>query len=199
MDPKIALNERTLLKAQNAFQRTLIAGLVLLNILWAGVMAWLIAHQETVVVPPEVRRPYEIGASYVNKDYLSDMANYVLSMIGTVTPDSVDYNNTVILKMTHPDGYSQIKTELDGAAVRIKSDRITTVWTPRTEQIDEATQTVVIGGTLKTFIADKLTSTHERRYLVQFTVTISGRLYVSKMQEIVDDGGANPASGGSQR
>ena len=48
----------------------------------------------------------------------------------------------------------------------------------------------------KTFIADKLTSEREKDYLVEFTITTSGRLYVSKIEEIVKrDPSANKPAG----
>ncbi len=141
----------------------------------------------TKIVPPEVKRPYEIGSNYANKDYLLDMAGYVLGTVLTVTPETVDYNNKVILKMADPDGYAGLKTGMSAmAAMRLKQERVTTIWVPSQRGSQRAGQAAVkVSGKLKTFIADKLTSEREKDYLVEFTITTSGRLYVSKIEEIV--------------
>jgi conjugal transfer pilus assembly protein TraE len=87
--------------------------------------------------------------------------------------------------MTHPDGYASLKAALDGAALRIKKERVTTIWMPRNEKVSPNNKTVEVSGEFKTFIADNLTSKREKSYLVQFIVTLSGRLYVSNIEEVV--------------
>jgi conjugal transfer pilus assembly protein TraE len=144
-----------------------------------------VVNQTVAIVPPEVRRPYEIGSNYASKDYLGDMANYVLQQILTVSADSVDFQSKVILKMTDPDAYGKLKAELEAAALRIRRDRISTVWTARKETISEQSKSVRVSGSLKTYIADVLTSTRDKEYVVDFYITSSGRLYVANVQEVV--------------
>jgi conjugal transfer pilus assembly protein TraE len=89
-----------------------------------------------------------------------------------------------------------LKTALDAAAMRLKQERVTTIWVPRKEEVSEQDKRVKVSGKLKTFIADKLTSEREKDYLVEFTITTSGRLYVSKIEEIVKrDPSANKPAG----
>jgi conjugal transfer pilus assembly protein TraE len=185
MNPKNAKNERDVLKGQMAFHRCMSAGLVGLSFVLAGGWAWTAMNSTVAIVPPEVRRPYEIGPDYANKDYLADMANYVLGNVLTVSPDTVDHNNKVILKMTHPDGYGKLKAELEAAALRMKRERVTTVWVPRNEEISERDKRVKVAGKLKTYIADVLTSERDKTYAVEFNITSSGRLYVLNVQEVV--------------
>jgi conjugal transfer pilus assembly protein TraE len=167
------------------FLRVVIIGLLVLILSLLCVEGVTVMRETTTIVPPEVRRPYEIGADYASNDYLADMAGYVLDKVLTVSSETVDYNNKVILKMTHPDGYPELKSTLDAAALRLKQERVTTVWVPRDEKVDPTAKTVEVSGELKTYIADILTSKHEKSYLVQFTVTLSGRLYVSKLEEVI--------------
>lgn len=196
MSPENAINERDALKGQVKFLRVVIVSLIGLNLGLLGVEGITLMRETTTIVPPEVRRPYEVGADYASKDYLLDMAGYVLDKVLTVTPETVDYNNRVILKMAHPDGYPTLKTALDAAALRVKQERVTTVWIPRNEEVNERAKTVKVSGQMKTFIADKLTSQRDKTYLVEFTVTLSGRLYVSKIEEVIkrDSAAAKPAS-----
>ena len=185
MVPDKANNERDSLRLQLSFHRVMNLGLLLLELITLGILGFVLLKDNVKIIPPEVRRPYEIGANHANKDYLLDMAGYVLGTIMTVTPDNVDHNNKVILKMADPSGYGDLKTALDAAAIRMKKERVTTIWVPRKEEVSERSMQVKVTGNLKTYIADKLTSEREKVFLVQFISTISGRLYVAKVQEIV--------------
>jgi conjugal transfer pilus assembly protein TraE len=194
MNPHSAKNEHERLKGQTTFQRNVIDGLLGLCFAMACGWGWTVMNSTVAIVPPEIRRPYEIGAGHGNKEYLADMANYVLDQVLTVSPDSIDHNNTVILKMAHPDGYGKLKAELEGAALRIKRDRISTVWTPRKESVFERDNVVRVSGFQKTYIADVLASTRDREYLVEFTITSSGRLYVLRIEEVVKPDANRPAT-----
>ncbi len=185
MSPHIAQNERDTLKAQVRFHRMMNMGLLAVLFIQLLLLGFVVMRNTTRIVPPEIKRPYEIGANHANKDYLLDMANYVLDKVLTVTPEAVEYNNGVILKMTHPDGHPTLQTALDTAAQHIKRDHITTIWMPHKEEVSASTMQVRVSGKLKTFIADKLTSERDKEYLVQFIVTLSGRLYVLKIEEVI--------------
>jgi conjugal transfer pilus assembly protein TraE len=189
MSPNLARNERDLLKGAVHFHRAMAAGMVVVIVMLVLLLGWVVCRERIHVVPPLVQRPYTIGAGYADRDYLLDMAGYVLNQVLTVTPESVDYNNQVVLKMAHPDGYATLKTTLDAAALRMRKERVTTVWVPRKEEVNLAAQRVQVSGRLKTYIADKLTSEHDKEYIVEFTITNSGRLYVTKIEELVKSAG----------
>lgn len=190
MAPEQATNERDRLQSQVRFLRAANAGQLAVLLLLVLLLGFVVVRDTTKIVPTEIRRPYEIGANYANKDYLLDMAGYVLGTVLTVTPESVDYNNRVILRMADPDGYAGLKTALDAAALRLKQERVTTIWVPSKEEVSERDKRVKVSGKLKTYIADKLTSERDKDYLVEFSVTTSGRLYVSKIEEFL---GRDPA------
>lgn len=185
MSPKNAMNERQGLAGQVRFLRASNLFLILLCLALVSLVGYILATEKTHILPPEVKRPYEIGSNYANKDYLVDMASYVMGMVLTRSPETADYNNRVILKMAHPDGYGELKTSLDAAAIRQKQEKVTTIWVPRNEKVSEQALSVEANGQVKTYIGDKLTSQREKTYLVQFSITTSGRLYVLKMDEIV--------------
>ena len=148
MAPEQATNERDRLQSQVRFLRAANAGQLAVLLLLVLLLGFVVVRDTTKIVPTEIRRPYEIGANYANKDYLLDMAGYVLGTVLTVTPESVDYNNRVILKMTDPDGYAGLKTALDAAALRLKQERVTTIWVPRKEEVSERDKRVKVGEAL---------------------------------------------------
>lgn len=195
MDPDKALNERDALKAQLRFHRVMNVGLLVTELCTIGLVGYLLLRDNVKIVPPEVKRPYELGVHYANRDYLTDMAGYVLDRVLTVTPDTVDYNNRVILRMADPSGYGELKSSLEAASLRVKKERISTVWVPKREEVSERSMRVKVIGKLKTYIADKLTSERDKEFIVEFRSTISGRLYVAKVQEVLKSGSAK--SGGA--
>jgi conjugal transfer pilus assembly protein TraE len=193
MDPKNGKNERDALQVQLRYHRRMGAGLLALAGVLAAGWLWAEINSKVALIPAEVRRPYEIGAHYADRDYLADMSEYVLSKILTTSPEVVDHNNQVILKMTDPDGYGAFKADLDAAALRIKRDRIATVWIPGKEEIFEGAKRVKVSGRLKTYIADVLTSNHSKEYIVDFTINTAGRLYVRTAKEVVKPDPVRPS------
>jgi conjugal transfer pilus assembly protein TraE len=185
MSPENATNERDGLRGQILYLRSIAIGLTVADLVLLILLSYVLVRERTFIVPPEVRRPYELGSNFANKEYLLDQADYVLSKVLTTSPELVDHHNKTILNMAHPDGYGTLKTALDAAALRIRKDRITTIWVPKKEEVSEKALRVKVTGLLKTYITDKLTSEREKEYLVEFTITTSGRLYVSKIEEVV--------------
>lgn len=185
MRPDVDDSERQKLRRGIAFHRAL--NLVLgggIIVVSASTFA-VVMNERTFLTSPESGRTYEIGRGFANKEYLLDQAHYVLGTILTVTPETVEYNNGIILKMVHPDGYPALRTTLDAAALRVRQERITTVWIPRKEVVNTPGLSVKLSGTLKTWVADKPTSTRDKDYMVQFMINNSGRLYVKNVQELV--------------
>ncbi|KMQ81317.1 IncF plasmid conjugative transfer pilus assembly protein TraK [Candidatus Burkholderia pumila] len=109
-------------------------------------------------------------------DYLiSDISDYIVDLQATTIPETVDHNNATILKMTDPDSYPTIKPMLDAAAIRIKRERITTIFVKRTKSIDHPNNRVIITGTFKTFIGDKLVDSEDRSLLTVASTELAGR------------------------
>ncbi|KWB52688.1 conjugal transfer protein TraE [Burkholderia ubonensis] len=186
MRPDIAKNERDKLTDTIRFHRKVTSGQTIANVLLTLLVGWTVLHDTTRIVPPEVKRPYQIGAGQTDKDYLSDMSGYVLSLILTSTPETVDYNNSILLKLAEPEQYPVLKTQLDAAAIRIKREKITTIWSPQSAQISVDAKRVIWKGTLKTYIADQLVSTLPHTYVVELPISFSGRTYVRKAEEVLD-------------
>ncbi|MGU8077057.1 TraE/TraK family type IV conjugative transfer system protein [Burkholderia pyrrocinia] len=195
MHPGNAANERAKLLSEVKFLRVCLvlalASIVLLLIL----VMFLVIRDPTRLVPPEIRHAYVIGSGTANGDYLSDMSDYVLSLQATTTPEVVDHNNGVILKMTDPASYPAIKTMLDAAAIRIKRERITTIFVMRTKSIDRPNNRVTTTGTFKTYIGDKLVGEEDRSLLVVFNITLTGQTYVQQLAQVDSRGNVVPNSG----
>lgn len=185
MNPTNGANQLKILSAQVTTLKMIIYGLIALTIAMVGGWTMTVMTQVTTIIPPQVSRPYQIGPSTANTEYMTDMSNFVLSQILTVTPDSVDFNNKTILKMTDPEGYPKLKADLEAAALRMKREKVTTIWIPQKEEISEHDKRVKVKGRLKTYIADVLTSERDKEFAVEFNITSSGRFYVLNVKEVV--------------
>ena len=193
MHPDQAQNARDTLRSQLAFHRKLSLGLTCAALILGCDIAWMAVNSTVAIVPPELKRPYQIGANFGDAAYLADMSDYVLDMICNVSPETVDHNNKVILKLTDPDGYAELNTALDAAALRIKRDHISTVWNPRKEEVYQRDKRVKVSGKLKTYVANQPASEPDKQYIVEFKIGNSGRLYVYKVKEVEKSDPVRPA------
>lgn len=191
MSPDQAQNERVKLAKDVRFHRIATFGLLLALFGSIALNGYMVLKDPVKLVPPVIKRPYEIGSSITNADYLVDLSDYVVSTIYTVTPETVDHNVKTILKIAHPDGYANLKSELNVAAARIKKERISTIWVGRDEDVQPRAGVVTARGKLKVYIADKLVSEKDKTVRVRFETTISGRTYVADVKEIERGGSAN--------
>lgn len=194
MSPEHGKNERDSLRAQLRFHRVLNVGLVATVSLLTILAGYSLTRDRTLIVPPEIKRPYQLGSGVASDDYLHDMAEYVLGMVLTVTPETVGHNNSVILKMSEPSGYPTLKTVLDAAALRLRKERVTTIWVPQEAKVSNREKRVTVKGRLKTYIADKLTSERPKEFTVEFSVTTSNRLWLRGIEEVVGRDGPGSAA-----
>lgn len=185
MTPDIARNERDKLASQARFLKIILIWLLGIITIETGLIMFMIINQVTHIVPPEIRHSYQIGAHYANRDYFLDMGSYALDRLLNTTPETVEYNNGVILKMADPAGYAALKTILDAAALKIKKEQISTTWIPERAEFNEDLKQVKIGGKRKVFLAGHLASTQDQVYVIDFNITLFGRLYVVKIAEFV--------------
>ena len=54
--------------------RILLAGLLLVILVVAGVVLKLVGNEKTVLVPPEIKRSFWVSGNAVSREYLEDMA-----------------------------------------------------------------------------------------------------------------------------
>lgn len=150
-------------------------------------LGYVVVRERVIVVPPVVTDAYEVGASFGNREYLTDITRMVLDKLATTTPETVDANNAFVLKVVDPSAYPQLKTELELAAARVKRERITTIWIPLTYSVDVAAHQVRVDGRIKTWISNAYTSERARSYVVSYHISTFGRLYVENVEEVIDD------------
>lgn len=185
MNPEKGKVAANIIRSQNRFLRGLIVLLGIGACFQTLLILYLVSRDTTKIVPAVVTRPYEIGGYGVNPEYLSDMADYILTRLFTVNPNNVEYNTDSVLKIVDPSNYAVLKTTLDTSVDRIKKENISMVWSGSSSDVSPSENLVFVRGKLSTYITDKLVSETPKEYAVTFIFKSAGRLYVSSIREVI--------------
>jgi conjugal transfer pilus assembly protein TraE len=156
-------------------------------------------HQDrdrVTFLPPQIEKGFWIEADQVSRDYLDQMALFVLQLAFNVTPASVDFQNAALLKYAAPEAHGALEKAGRLSAERIKRDQISTLFSPRSVLHDRANGLrVAIQGELTTFVTDKASPPRAMTVLVAFRYD-GGRTVVTSLKETSQDDpfGANKSS-----
>ena len=80
-------------------------------------------HQDrdrVTFLPPQIERGFWVEADRVSRDYLDQMALFVLQLTYNVTPSSVDFQNAALLKYAAPEAHGALEKAGRLAAERVK-------------------------------------------------------------------------------
>lgn len=147
-------------------------------------------HQDrdrVTFLPPQIEKGFWVEADQVSRDYLDQMALFVLQLAYNVTPASVDFQNAALLKYAAPEAHGALEKAARLAAERVKRDQISTLFSPRSVLHDKADgMRVVIQGELTTFVTDKASPPRAMTVLVAFRYD-GGRTVVISLKETSQD------------
>lgn len=140
-------NQETLQKAIKTKDLALwvCVGLVISNILsWIKILN---TEEKWVLIPQyDIDHRIEVTSSgRYSDDYYIDWASGVVSTLLSVNPDSVEWKNQQILKIS-TEAYGNLKDKLATEAQKIKKDQISTVFYPKKFKVDQRNQTVEVTG-----------------------------------------------------
>ncbi len=143
------------------------------------------SEERWVLIPQyDVDHRVEISSQKYSDDYFIDWANGVVGTILCVNPDSVDWKNQQILKIT-VQSYGTLKEKLKEDALRIKKDHISTVFYPKKFTVHRGRQTVdVIGEQITYFGKDSSPVTSEKTYQLTWDVRAHGIILLKDFNEI---------------
>ena len=165
----------------------LLAALATTSVLLA-LHIFLHQDQERVTfLPPQIEKGFWVEADQVSRDYLDQMALFVLQLVYNVTPASVDFQNAALLKYAAPEAHGALEKAARLAADRVKRDQISTLFSPRSVLHDKADGLrVAIQGELTTFVTDKASPPRAMTVLVAFRYD-GGRTVVTSLKETSQD------------
>jgi conjugal transfer pilus assembly protein TraE len=170
------------LKASVRFQRYALTALGVILALNVLQIMRMYGHERIVVTPPVIHKTFWVEHDKASAEYLEMMANFVAHYVLDVTPENVEYNQAIVLKLVRPDLEPELKTRMRNDAARLRRDNATTLFFPKALQVFEARQAVHVQGNLDTYVNDRKVSTRLTNYLAEFDFA-GGRIYLKSFKE----------------
>ena len=165
-----------------AFQLILGASL-LINVFMAGAFFTMDRTVRTILVPPEINKTFWVDGHNIGPEWLEQMGSWVISQYATVSPQTIEYQNSVLLKLVHPSVSGELAVRFKMGANRLKQENMSKIFMAREVRISEKGQAVALIGTQITFIADKRVPGDEvKAYLVVFDYDGS-RTFIKELRE----------------
>lgn len=190
--------------AENFFLRSAVILLAAGLILNATVF-----REETrvVVVPPTLSDEFWIEKNKASEEYLEQMAVFIATLAGNLSPRNASYNIEALLKYMDHNRLIEVKDDLKAQAEYIKKNNISQSYNADSSKVDVESQSVVIEGEVIRHIGAIKVSQEKmavhigfklRNYLlrvVDLYVEYPDRLK-KKEQEATDKSAAPPQSAG---
>ena len=176
------------LKINNRFLRLITAGFMLISIILTFGLWRAIGNERTILVPPELHKTVWVDSQTVSNEYLEEMAYYMGSLLLTVTPETVKFQNETVLKYASPESRGALKLALDSSAVKIAGNSASTIFHPSSIQVGAGNNAmkVSISGVLVTFITDKKVGETSKSFMLAFEYR-SGKIYLKTLKEVAQN------------
>lgn len=140
-------------------------------------------RERTIIVPPVVHDNFWVDSNNADPKYLQEMATYFIFLANNVSPENIEYQNSLIINYVNPSEQGILRTQLAQQASRVKRNQLTTMFSIIGFKVDAGANIVIINGVLKSIIGDKVVSTTEKSYRISFQI-INGQLYINEFGEV---------------
>lgn len=138
---------------------------------------------QTILTPPEIRRSMTVSNIEFSKEYLEEMAPYAAFLLLNATPQTIEHQNSLLLKITDPEYKDALEKELKVNALWMKRNNISTYFTAVSAAADTSDNTVVLKGTFEAKKNNLIVDSRERSLLVSFRNN-NGTLSLLSIKEI---------------
>lgn len=160
----------------------LAAGVLLAaNLLLVVFLFTIDLSQQTIVVPPDLERPFSIHGETVSPAYIEQMAKYFSQLLLTYHIDNVTAQYDAVLHHVDPTVYADLKARLHAQAERIQRNLVGSVFYPMGIHIAKMNATIT--GELVGLIGKEIISRKQKYYELQFTYR-NGTFYLVRFQEL---------------
>ena len=160
----------------------LVAGILLVtNLLQTLFLFTADLTEKTIVVPPDLAKPFSIHKSEVSPAYVEQMPHYLSQLLLTYHDDNVAAQFDSVLRHVDPSAYAHLKAEFHAQADRVRRHLIGSVFYPM--GIHVAKLTATINGELVSMIGQKIVSRKQKYYQFAYAYR-NGSFYLVKFQEL---------------
>jgi conjugal transfer pilus assembly protein TraE len=146
----------------------------------------LFTSDEHWILIPQFDRERRVGVSKENfsQEYLVSWADSILSDLMTVNPASIEAKTRRFLAVSS-EYYGSLKDKMATQAKRIKDEQISTVFYPKSFEVDHGHHTVTVQGDFLTFFGqDKKPVSATKTFILSFRKGDNGVILVSGLEEI---------------
>ncbi len=123
---------------------------------------------QTTLTPPEIRRSMTVSNIAFSKEYLEEMAPYTAYLLLNVTPKTVDYQNSQLLKIVAPDYKDALEKELSLNALWVKKNNVSTTFSATEATADTSDNTVSIRGVFEVKRNNTVVEQKDRELQISF-------------------------------
>jgi type IV conjugative transfer system protein TraE len=157
-----------------------------ITLLVLSVVVLLLARANTIVhvAPPDFRRAYWVGPTSASKEYVEQMAAFLITNAMTMSPDSAEYTVHAFLRFLTPEARGKLQTGLEGDAAWIKSNSIAQAFYPSAIDFYGPAKLRVY-GTLMRWTGGKLITSKDMA--VELVVTVTNYSLLIKDMSYVSD------------
>lgn len=165
------------------------------NRMWSGIAivmvisnALLVSHivthntrEKTIIVPPDIKRPFSIQGDNASPEYLTQVGEWFASLALSYTPKNLDYRIEVFLRYATPESYSTLQTHLQDEAVRIKRNEMSAMFFPMDARVRG--DFVVVMGQQILRVGKEIVTDKSIAYRMRFRLT-DGFLHIIEFKEV---------------
>ena len=152
----------------------------------ATVAASGLAPKRVVVVPAEVRTEFWVEEGRVSRGYFLEWGYFLASLILNVTPESVAYQNEVLLRHIDARHREGMRARLTAAAERLREDGLSTFFSVADVHVDPHGGQVAFVGSLSSYVEGRKVEERDAAYVARFRVGDS-RLHLLEFAETRPD------------
>jgi conjugal transfer pilus assembly protein TraE len=117
--------------------------------------------ERIVLVPPQLDKRATISMESADEEYKRSWALFTSTLMGNVSPETVDKTVEHLSLVFHPKLFAQVKPELLENANKMRLEGISISFKPRSEQFEPSTGKIFVSG-VQTISKPKLNDRNER-------------------------------------
>lgn len=155
--------------------------LLVTNLLQALFLFTADLTEKTIVVPPNLVKPFSIHRNQVSPAYVEQMTQYLSQLLLTYHDDNVTAQFDSVLRHVDPAAYAHLKAEFHAQAERVRRHLIGSVFYPM--GIHVAKLKATINGELVSMIGQKIVSRKQKYYQFMYAYR-NGAFYLVTFQEL---------------
>lgn len=159
-----------------------VGGLICALLLSLIIIVNIVGTERTVLIPPEIDKTFWVTRDHASREYLEQMAGFMAWLVLDVTPSTIDWKKDILLNYVTPDQHGAMKSRQEIEAERLKRINASTYFLPQQLAPNEANQTVVVRGRLRTLVNGQETANETKAYLAEFQFS-GGRMHLKEFKE----------------